>query len=79
MGRGANRETGRSGALLTLTPGMRIAQMVVGPVTRAEWEVVAELPITQRNTGGFGHSGTERNLQACTIIASLNGPMNQGN
>ena len=45
-------------APFTVTPGMRIAQMVVAPVTRAEWKEVAELPITERNTGGFGHSGT---------------------
>jgi dUTP pyrophosphatase len=42
----------------TVTPGMRIAQMVVAPVTRVEWEEAAELPETARNTGGFGHSGT---------------------
>jgi dUTP diphosphatase len=45
-------------APFTVTPGMRIAQMVVAPVTRAEWKEVAELPMTERNTGGFGHSGT---------------------
>jgi dUTP pyrophosphatase len=46
------------GVPFTVTPGMRIAQMVVAPVTRAEWDEVAELPGTERNTGGFGHSGT---------------------
>jgi len=45
-------------APFTVTPGMRIAQMIVAPVTRAEWDEVAELPGTERNTGGFGHSGT---------------------
>ena len=37
--------------------GMRIAQLVVAPVARVEWEVVAELPATDRGRGGFGHSG----------------------
>jgi dUTP diphosphatase len=45
-------------APFTVTPGMRVAQMVVAPVTRARWEEVVELPSTERNTGGFGHSGT---------------------
>jgi dUTP pyrophosphatase len=40
--------------------GMRIAQLVVAPVTRAEvWEVPIEerLESTERNEGGFGHTG----------------------
>lgn len=37
--------------------GMRIAQLVVAPVPRVEWEVVAELPATARGAGGFGHTG----------------------
>jgi len=37
--------------------GMRIAQLVVGPVVRVTWDEVAELPTTGRGTGGFGHSG----------------------
>jgi dUTP pyrophosphatase len=38
--------------------GMRIAQLVVAPVARIEWEEVPELPATDRGRGGFGHSGT---------------------
>jgi len=38
--------------------GMRIAQLVVAPVTRVSWDVVPELPPTARAGGGFGHSGT---------------------
>src|SRR5882724_1393603 len=38
--------------------GMRIAQLVVAPVTRVAWEEVTELPGTTRGGGGFGHSGT---------------------
>ena len=37
--------------------GMRIAQMVVAPVTRVAWEDVEELPTTARDSGGFGHTG----------------------
>jgi dUTP pyrophosphatase len=45
----------------TVTRGMRIAQMVVAPVTRARLEPVAspdELGPTARGAGGFGHTGT---------------------
>ncbi len=37
--------------------GMRIAQMVIQRVERAEWKVCAELPETQRSDGGFGSTG----------------------
>jgi len=42
---------------VTVRRGDRIAQMVIAPVTRAEWELVAELPGTSRGEGGFGHTG----------------------
>jgi dUTP pyrophosphatase len=45
-------------AVFTVTRGMRIAQMVVSPVVRVEWEETVELPSTRRSDGGFGHSGT---------------------
>ena len=38
--------------------GMRIAQMVVAPVTRIAWQEVAALPDSARGTGGFGSTGT---------------------
>jgi dUTP pyrophosphatase len=41
----------------TIQPGERIAQMVVVPVVRARFEVVAEFPASARGAGGFGHSG----------------------
>jgi dUTP pyrophosphatase len=41
----------------TVRPGDRIAQMVVGPVTRVEWLEVDELDETSRGGGGFGHTG----------------------
>ena len=37
--------------------GMRIAQMVIAPVTRAEIECVDSLDETARGEGGFGHTG----------------------
>jgi dUTP pyrophosphatase len=36
--------------------GDRIAQMVVHRVCRVRWAVCAELPPTQRGSGGFGHT-----------------------
>jgi dUTP pyrophosphatase len=44
-------------ASFTVTRGMRIAQLVVGPVDRVEWDEVEELSQTRRAKGGFGHSG----------------------
>lgn len=38
--------------------GMRIAQAVLAPVTRAVWAVVETLPETIRGAGGFGSTGT---------------------
>lgn len=38
-------------------PGDRIAQLVVQQVEQATWKLVQELEITERNEGGFGHSG----------------------
>lgn len=37
--------------------GMRIAQCVLAPVTRAVWQVVETLPPTDRGAGGFGSTG----------------------
>ena len=37
--------------------GMRIAQMVVAPVSRAQWREVATLPDSGRGAGGFGSTG----------------------
>lgn len=38
--------------------GMRIAQMVVAPVTRIAWDEVDALPDSARGGGGFGSTGT---------------------
>jgi len=37
----------------------RIAQLVVTPVMRVQWNVVEELPTTERGVGGFGHTGRQ--------------------
>lgn len=41
----------------TVTPGMRIAQMILAPVVRAHFVCCSELTSTQRGVGGFGHTG----------------------
>lgn len=42
---------------VTITRGMRIAQLVIAPVTRVAWETVDALPDTARGAGGFGSTG----------------------
>ena len=37
--------------------GERIAQMVIAKHETIEWEIVEELPSTERGEGGFGHTG----------------------
>jgi len=37
--------------------GMRIAQMVFARTWQADFEIVTELRPTERNNGGFGHTG----------------------
>jgi len=39
--------------------GDRIAQLVVAPVARAEWDSVLMLDETERSAGGYGHSGVK--------------------
>jgi dUTP pyrophosphatase len=41
----------------TITRGMRIAQLVIAPVTRAAFVEVRELSATARGAGGFGSTG----------------------
>jgi dUTP pyrophosphatase len=42
--------------------GDRIAQLVLAPVTLAEWDEVADLGETERGAGGFGSTGGHKNL-----------------
>jgi dUTP pyrophosphatase len=44
-------------AAVTVARGDRIAQLVVAPVQRAEWQEVAALPPSARGGAGFGSSG----------------------
>lgn len=43
----------------TVERGMRIAQAVLAPVTRAAWREVEALPDSARGAGGFGSTGTK--------------------
>lgn len=42
---------------VTIEPGMRIAQLVIAPVVRAEPTEVDTLPASDRGEGGFGSTG----------------------
>ena len=42
---------------VTISPGMRIAQMVIAPVSRASFEQVDQLGESVRGEGGFGSTG----------------------
>ena len=44
-----------------IEPGMRIAQMVIAPVTQIAWIERADLDGTARGGGGFGSTGTGGN------------------
>jgi len=44
-------------ATFTVTPGMRIAQLVLARVAHAIWDHRDALPTTDRGEGGFGHTG----------------------
>lgn len=44
--------------IFRITPGMRIAQMVIAPVLRATVTEVADVSATARGAGGFGSTGT---------------------
>jgi len=46
-----------SGEPQVITPGDRIAQMVIQQVEQITWKLVQELESTERNAGGFGHTG----------------------
>lgn len=40
-----------------IAPGERVAQMVVAPFTKAQWEECDTLDVTSRGEGGFGSTG----------------------
>ena len=43
---------------VTIARGMRIAQLVLAPVTRGRLDVATTLPASARGSGGFGSTGT---------------------
>lgn len=47
----------RSAEPFTILPGERIAQLIIVPVVKADFEVVDEFHVTKRGSGGFGHTG----------------------
>jgi dUTP pyrophosphatase len=47
----------RSSHAYVITPGERIAQLIVVPVVQVQLQIVAEFSASQRGEGGFGHSG----------------------
>ncbi len=42
---------------VTITRGMRIAQLIIAPVQRISWRPVTSLEESARGEGGFGHTG----------------------
>ncbi|HRG93087.1 MAG TPA: dUTP diphosphatase [Chitinophagaceae bacterium] len=48
-----------SGEEQVLQPGDRIAQMIIQKVEKGIWEPVPEISVTERNAGGFGHTGKQ--------------------
>lgn len=47
-----------------ITRGLRVAQMIIAPVTRARWRVTGDLDETARGEGGFGSTGVHSNGEA---------------
>ncbi len=43
----------------TIERGMRVAQMIIAPVTQGVWQEVADLDETARGAGGFGSTGVK--------------------
>ena len=48
-----------SGEDQVIHPGDRIAQMVIQKVEKCTWRRVEILEVTERNKGGFGHTGKQ--------------------
>jgi dUTP pyrophosphatase len=42
-----------------ISPGDRVAQLVIQQVEQIQWKLVQELESTERNAGGFGHTGKQ--------------------
>jgi dUTP pyrophosphatase len=48
----------RSQLTYTVKPGDRIAQLVVVPILKVQFNIVQHFQKTERSDGGFGHTGT---------------------
>ncbi|MEO7922794.1 MAG: dUTP diphosphatase [Chitinophagaceae bacterium] len=48
-----------SGEKQVVEHGDRIAQLIIQQVEKAEWSEVKQLESTERNDGGFGHTGKQ--------------------
>ena len=49
----------RGKKVFIVEPGERVAQMVIVPVVRAEFEIVEDFDASERGAGGFGHTGRQ--------------------
>lgn len=49
----------RSQKSFTINPGDRIAQLVIVPIIKAEFELVDSFTNSERGAGGFGHTGQQ--------------------
>lgn len=47
----------RGNTTFSIEPGERIAQMVILPVVRVDFNIVSDFTESDRGEGGFGHSG----------------------
>jgi dUTP pyrophosphatase len=47
-----------SGEAQTITPGERIAQMVIARYEQVDWDEVETLSDSERGAGGFGSTGS---------------------
>jgi dUTP pyrophosphatase len=52
--------------------GQRIAQMIIQRIIRAQWQEVQELPLSDRQDGGFGHTD-ENNTVQCSKFKRFKG------
>ena len=48
----------RGSTSFEISPGERVAQLVIVPVVQASFEIVEDFEATDRGAGGFGHTGT---------------------
>jgi dUTP pyrophosphatase len=47
----------RTDQAISIAPGDRVAQLVLMPIARAEFEIVDGFPASERGAGGYGHTG----------------------